>query len=43
MALNSKVFPGSRNLAPDCVVIDITTRESGASLREPGKTLLNSE
>ena len=40
----SKVFPGSRNLAPDsCVVIvAITTQESGARLHEPGKTLLKS-
>ena len=38
---HSKVFPGSRNLAPDsCVAIaTITTQESEARLREPGKTL----
>ena len=33
-----KVFPGSRNLAPDSCVA-ITTQESEARLREPGKTL----
>ena len=42
MGFLNKVFPGSRNLAPDsCAVIaTITTQESGARLREPGKTLV---
>ena len=36
--IRTKVFPGSRNLAPDSCVT-VTTQESGARLREPGKTL----
>ena len=37
----TKVFPGSRNLAPDsCVAIAIPTQESEARLHEPGKTLV---
>ena len=37
-----KVFPGSHNLVPDSCVV-ITTQESGARLREPGKTLVKTD
>ena len=39
--VQSKVFPGSHNLASDSCVA-ITTQESEARLREPGKTLVQS-
>ena len=39
--LDSKVFPGSRNLVSDSCVVIVATQESGARLRMPGKTLKN--